>query len=96
LSADQSEIGQMVYLQAFADKCAMNEIKFATHHSQIEWKEILEDALFKKRMIEICNNNIEAVPERFIPALYDFVYKYANDSGNFPSCQGLGSSPKPM
>jgi len=84
--ADQADIGQRVYLQAFADACGMNGTKFAAQHSQVEWEEILEDGLFESRMIEICGGNIEAVPERFIPALFDFVHKYANDSGNVPSC----------
>ena len=84
--ADQSDIGQRVYLQMFADACGMNGTRFAAQHTQIEWEDILEDGLFEERMIEICGGNIEAVPERFIPALFDFAHKYASDSGNVPSC----------
>lgn len=85
LSAD-ANIGQKVYSQMFKDKCEMSGTKFAASYSQNEWQDILDSGEFEATMKELCNDNIDAVPQKFVPHLFDFVHKYANDSGNVPSC----------
>lgn len=81
-----ANIGQKVYSQMFKDKCGMTGTKFAAAHSQAEWEDILDAGEFAQEMIDLCGGNIDAVPEKFVPHLFDFAHKYANDSGNVPSC----------
>jgi len=85
LSADDA-IGQKVYSQMFKDKCGMSGTKFAASHTQNDWQEILDAGEFESEMKTLCNDNIDAVPPKFVPHLFDFVHKYASDSGNVPSC----------
>jgi hypothetical protein len=85
LSADVA-IGQKVYSQMFKDKCGISGTKFAASHTQNEWKDILDAGEFESQMKTLCNGNIDAVPPKFIPHLFDFAHEYASDSGNVPSC----------
>ena len=42
---------------------------------------------FKEELLKICPKVKEAdVKDKYIQHLYDFSYKFANDSGNVPSC----------
>jgi hypothetical protein len=79
-------IGQKVYSQMFSKPCGMTGTKFAASHTQVEWEDIMAAGQFAQEMIEICGGNIDAVPEKFVPHLYDFAHMYASDSGNVPSC----------
>ncbi len=83
-SAD-ADVGQKVYSQVFKDKCEMSGTKFAASHSQDEWQEIMNEGGFGTAMAKLCPG-VDAVPKKFQKHLFDFAYKYANDSGNVPSC----------
>ncbi|MGM0532858.1 MAG: cytochrome C [Campylobacterota bacterium] len=83
-SAD-ADVGQKVYSQVFKDKCQMSGTKFAAAHSQDEWQEIMDAGNFGSQMAAMCPD-VQTVPQKFQKHLFDFAYKYANDSGNVPSC----------
>ncbi len=88
-SADVKK-GQKLYLKK-CKKCHGNGTKGAAMKSQDEWEEAFEDnaALFIK-----WHEGTKA--EKFVkgdkfktklaPDIKDFLYEYANDSGNVPSC----------
>ena len=78
-------VGQKVYSQVFKAKCGFTGTKFAAEHSQDEWQEIYDAGEFGDEMSRMCPD-VDAVPEKFQKHLFDFAYKYANDSGNVPSC----------
>lgn len=77
-------IGQKVYSQVFKDKCGMTGTKFAASHTQDEWQDLLDSGKFAEEMAGMCGGT--AVPEKFVPHLFDFAHMYASDSGNVPSC----------
>jgi len=83
-SAD-ADVGQKVYSQVFKSKCQMSGTKFAASHSQDEWQSIMDRGGFGKEMATLCPD-VDAVPKKFEKHLFDFAHKYANDSGNVPSC----------
>lgn len=84
--------GQKYYLKTFKSKFKMNGVKFATLHTQEEWKELFknEGEGFKK---EFTNNYPKSKKLLSNPKVWkklqhvkDFAIEYANDSGNVPSC----------
>lgn len=77
--------GQRVYLKKLKQKCGFTGAKFAYKHTQEEWLEINEAGLFEVKIKEICPKS-KKLKEKYIPHLFDFVYEYAKDSGNVPSC----------
>ncbi|VAY87418.1 hypothetical protein MNB_ARC-1_346 [hydrothermal vent metagenome] len=86
VNADASK-GQKLFSKKFKKACTINGAKMAAKHSQDEWEAIQEDGKLAKEFKRICPDlEIEDIKEKYIPHLYDFVYEYANDSGNVPSC----------
>ncbi len=80
-----ADLGKTIYSKKFKKACGMSGAKFAAKHSQDEWETLMEEGKFGEETAKICPG-VEAVPEKFIEHLYDFSYKFANDSGNVPSC----------
>ncbi|MAD41076.1 MAG: cytochrome C [Arcobacter sp.] len=79
--------GQKLFVKKYKNDCGFSGDKFAAKHSQDEWEEIMEAGKFKEELLKICPNVKEAdVKDKYIQHLYDFSYKFANDSGNVPSC----------
>ena len=83
-SADVKK-GQRIYLKKLKAPCGMNGSKFALKHTQDEWEEIYEAGKFEDEVKKICPK-VKKVREKYIEDIYDFVYEYASDSGNIPSC----------
>ena len=84
--------GQKYYLKKLKKYFDMNGTKFAASHSQEEWEE-----LFAEDAQGFINEFSEKFPkaEKFLKGkgfqkikedIFDFAYKYANDSGEVPSC----------
>ncbi len=86
LLADATK-GQKLFVKKYKSDCGFSGDKFAAKHSQDEWETIMEAGKFKEELLKICPNVKEAdVKDKYIQHLYDFSYKFANDSGNVPSC----------
>jgi hypothetical protein len=77
--------GQKLYLKKLKAPCGFSGAKFAHKHTQDEWEEVYEAGKFADEVKKICPK-VKKVKEKYIPHIYDFVYEYAKDSGNIPSC----------
>ncbi|ARU50099.1 hypothetical protein SJPD1_2849 [Sulfurospirillum diekertiae] len=84
--------GQKYYLKYMKDGSGMNGAKFATQHTQAEWK-----ALFDGKAEKFVAEYSKKYPgldgflkgdkfEKFMPDIRDFCVEFASDSGNVPSC----------
>ena len=89
--ADASK-GQKYYLKKLKKYFDMNGTKFASSHSQEEWEELFEGEA-DGFVVEFSEKFPKA--EKFLKGdgfqkikkdVFDFAYKYANDSGEVPSC----------
>lgn len=86
LFADATK-GQKLFVKKYKDSCGFAGDKFAAKHSQDEWEAIMDAGKFKEELLKICPKVKEAeVKDKWIQHLYDFSYKFANDSGNVPAC----------
>ncbi len=86
LLADANK-GQKLFVKKYKNSCGFGGDDFAAKHSQDEWEAIMEEGKFKEELLKICPKVKEAeVKDKWIQHLYDFSYKFANDSGNVPSC----------
>jgi hypothetical protein len=77
--------GQKLFIKKYKSACGFNGAVMAGKHSQDEWEYLYENDGLVDEMKSICPK-IQDVPEKYLPFLYQFYYKYANDSGNVPSC----------
>lgn len=86
LSADAVK-GQKLFTKLLKDPCGITGAKFASKHSQAEWKSFKEDGKMESAIIEICPN-VKAgdIKESFHEHIADFAIEFASDSGNVPSC----------
>ncbi|WP_187647106.1 cytochrome C [Nitrosophilus labii] len=79
--------GQKLYQKKLKKPCKMTGAKFAAKHTQDEWEEIYESGKFKEEIHKICPKvKPESIKDSWVKHLFDFVYEYASDSGNVPSC----------
>lgn len=86
LLADATK-GQKLFIKKYKSSCGFSGDKFAAKHSQDEWETIMNEGKFKEELLKICPKvKEESVKDKYIQHLYDFSYKFANDSGNVPSC----------
>lgn len=83
-SADVKK-GQKLYLKKLKAPCNIGGATFAQKHTQDEWETIYEAGKFEDEVKKICPK-VKAVKAKYVPDIYDFVYEYASDSGNVPSC----------
>jgi len=75
--------GQKIYAKKLKKACGMNGAKFAAKHTQDEWKEMGKDGL-KNEIKNTCSG--AKLKPKYLKHVYDFVIKFASDSGNVPSC----------
>ncbi len=85
--------GQKYYLKLLKPKTGYNGTKFAAQHTQEEWSELFANGgegfikEFSAKHPELENYlNSEQFKEKVMEHIKDFAIKYANDSGNVPSC----------
>jgi hypothetical protein len=76
--------GQKIYLKKLKARCGFSGAKFAHKHTQDEWEEINEAGKFAAEVKTLCPK--AKIKAKYVPDVYDFVYEYASDSGNVPSC----------
>ena len=84
--------GQKYYLKKLKKYFDMNGTKFCAMHSQDEWEELFDGEA--EGFIEEFSGKFPKA-EKFLQGkgfqkikgdVFDFAYKYANDSGEVPSC----------
>ncbi len=75
--------GQKIYAKQLKSKCGITGSAFAGKHSQDQWEEIYDAGKLNDEIKKICHGY--SLDEKSLPHIYDFVYEYANDSGNVPS-----------
>jgi len=82
-SADVKK-GQKIYLKKLKAPCNIGGAQFAQKHTQDEWESIHQAGKFAEEVTKICPK--AKIKASYVPDVYDFVYEYASDSGNIPSC----------
>ena len=75
--------GQKIYTKRLKVKCGISGSSFAGKHSQDQWEEIYDAGKLDEEIRKICHGN--SVDSKSLSHIYDFVYEYANDSGNVPT-----------
>jgi len=85
LSADAAK-GQKVILKKLKKPCGLNGAELAKKHTQVEWKAIQDKKGLQAELNTICPKLKKPLKEKYIIHVYDFLYNYASDSGNVPSC----------
>ena len=83
VASASSSKGQKLYSKKLKSHCGMNGAKMAAKHSQDEWEEIQSEGKLNAEIKSICGTTVK---DKYLKHLYDFFYKFANDSGNVPSC----------
>lgn len=77
--------GQKLIIKFLKKPCGFNGAVMAAKHSQSEWQTINDEGKLADEIQKICPK-AKPVKEKFLPHIYDFLYNYASDSGNVPSC----------
>ena len=84
--------GQKYYLKYMKNDSGLNGAKFATQHTQAEWKALFDGK--GEKFIAEYSKKFPALEgflkgekfAKFMPDIKDFCLEYASDSGNVPSC----------
>jgi len=84
ISSANAVKGQKIYAKKLKVVCGISGGRFAAKHTQDEWNELYEASKLGEEISKICHGI--KLQDKLIPDVYDFVKKYASDSGNVPSC----------
>jgi hypothetical protein len=82
--ADEKK-GQKIIIKKLKTPCGFNGAVLAKKHTQAEWKSIYDAGDLQAELQSICPDS-EPLKEKYYPHVYDFLYNFALDSGNVPSC----------
>ena len=78
------KLGSIDYKINIKKECKMSSWELARNHTQDEWEELFQKKDLLLTIQTICKSkNIKIKNEE---DLFDFLYEYASDSGNVPSC----------
>jgi hypothetical protein len=83
-SADVAK-GQKLFIKNMKSACGFSGGVMAKKHKQAEWKAIQEAGKLNDEMLKFCPN-AKPLKDKYVEHVYDFLYNYASDSGNVPSC----------
>lgn len=83
-NADVSK-GQKVIIKKLKKDCGFNGSVLAHKHTQAQWKSINGKGALSEELKILCPNS-KPLKAKYIPHVYDFLYNFALDSGNVPSC----------
>jgi hypothetical protein len=79
--------GQKVYQKKLKEICGKSGSVFAASHTQMEWESAKNEGKLAEMMEAECpTGKVIFENKKFENNLYDFVYDFASDSGNIPSC----------
>ena len=84
-----SHYGKILYKKKFFNICNMYGYEFAQKHTQDEWDQLKENNQLIKEWSNICpqgKTQFLNLRKRDKKNLFDFVWTYASDSGEIPSC----------
>jgi len=77
--------GQKVIIKMLKKDCGFDGSVLAHKHTQLQWKGLYEKGVLQEELKTICPNS-KALKNKYIPHVYDFLFNFALDSGNVPSC----------
>lgn len=77
--------GQKIIIKKLKKACGFNGAVLAKKHTQDEWKDKFDAGALNAHIKTICPK-AKVLKEKYVPHVYDFLYNYASDSGNVPSC----------
>jgi hypothetical protein len=83
-SADAGK-GQKIFIKELKPACGFDGGTMAKKHTQAEWKAIQDAGKLNEELIKQCPK-ATSLKDSYIEHVYDFLYNYASDSGNVPSC----------
>ena len=82
--ADASK-GQKLFIKEMKAPCGFDGGAMAKKHKQAEWKAIQAAGKLNDELIKFCPS-AKPLKDSYVDHVYDFLYNYASDSGNVPSC----------
>ncbi len=77
--------GQKIIIKKLKKDCGFNGAVLASKHTQDEWKKINDKGALNDEILKLCPK-ASPLKDSYIPHVYDFLFDYASDSGNIPSC----------
>ncbi|RLA75949.1 MAG: cytochrome C [Epsilonproteobacteria bacterium] len=77
--------GQKLYSKKLKGACGFTGAKFAAKHTQDQWQEIKDAGKMSDELKTLCPK-LKKYKNKWDTNIFDFVYEYASDSGNVPSC----------
>ena len=83
--------GQKIYQKKLKETCGKTGGAFAATHTQMEWESAKSEGKLTEMMEEACPAGksvfeSDKFQNKYKSHLFDFVYDFASDSGNIPSC----------
>ncbi|MCH9741327.1 MAG: cytochrome C [Epsilonproteobacteria bacterium] len=78
--------GKKIFTKKLRKPCDISAADFSGVHTQDEWEAITEAGTLKDEILQICPEIEGKIKQQWLPSLYQFLYEYASDSGNIPSC----------
>lgn len=80
-----SSKGQKIVIKKLKKDCGFDGGKLALKHTQDEWSDIIKDGNLGAEIKKICPKS-KPLKLKYIGHVGDFLFEYASDSGNVPSC----------
>lgn len=77
--------GQKIFSKEMKNACGYSGGVMAKKHTQAEWKKLFEAGKLNDELLKECPS-ARALKESYVEHVYDFLYNFASDSGNVPSC----------
>ncbi len=77
--------GQKLFIKEMKAPCGYDGGTMAKKHTQAEWKAIQAAGKLNDELIKQCPN-AKPLKDSYIEHVYEFLYNFASDSGNVPSC----------
>jgi len=77
--------GQKIFIKKMKKPCGFSGGVMAKKHTQNEWKALLDAGTLNDELIKFCPK-AKPLKKKYVSHVYDFLYNYASDSGNVPSC----------
>ncbi len=77
--------GKKIFIRNLQTPCELSATSLAAMHSQDEWEAIVQAGEFEEEIIKICPKLEGEYNQTWSPSLYQFVYRYANDTGDIPT-----------
>ena len=77
--------GQKIIIKKLKKSCGFNGGLLAKKHTQSEWMAVQKSGSLNAEISTFCPT-AKPLKAKYVPHVYDFLYHYASDSGNVPSC----------